>query len=433
MTNSLIIERNMMSRYALILGGELHNKGAQDMTFRTVAALRKHFSELEPVLLSSHDVVTRVEQLQGVVPPVDSKMLNFAVAWNGIDLLPGLPTWDTSTSRAVRQIARRALYFASQQEFERLLDQAAMCLDISGFSFSAQRGFNRCMRYLDRIETLYGRDIPTYLLPQSYGPFSFEDKKKEQEVRDRSREVLQYPRLICARERQGHDDMLELCPEARCVLAEDIVLQSAKLDLADIFLDSLGISQYPGIEGTRNVGVVPNAKTFAAGGEVEVLALWGIVVEELLALGYNVYVIRHADDDLKWCLRLKELFKDDARVTPLLENRFCFQYEELFAACDFLVASRFHSVVHSYHAGRPCIVLGWAEKYRELLGKFNQSSYCHDVRAIDDSVARNVVAAVHRMDANHEQESAAIQKCLAEIQAGPSAFDLVADDYRGLS
>ena len=421
-----------MSNRALILGGELRNKGSQDMSFRAVVAARELLG-LEPVLLSTADTGPSLgNRVRGLRAAIDVGDLAFEVSFNGMELLPGLPTTGRTAKRMAKQAVMKVLYARQLHDFKRALEDAEVCLDVSGFAFSAQRGFARCMQYLDRIQTLHDYGVPTYLLPQSFGPFLFDDSRCESTLRERAREVLRYPRLICARERQGLDDIRALCPDANCVHVPDLVLQGADLDPSDLFVDPATLPVHPGIVGSPNVGVVPNAKAFDAGDENDVLALWGLVVQELLDRGYGVHVIRHAEDDLQRCLQVKGLFEKDDRVRLHAKNRLCFEYGDLFRACDFVVASRYHSIVHAYKSGVPCVALGWAEKYRELLGMFGQDGYGHDVRHLDEQVVRDVLASLLRMSQNHVAESSAIRAKMRDVRQLPSALDLVAKDFGAL-
>ena len=51
-----------MSRYVLITGGELQNKGAQAMTFITVSEVKKRFPDRKIVLLSTVDYKRTAEE-----------------------------------------------------------------------------------------------------------------------------------------------------------------------------------------------------------------------------------------------------------------------------------------------------------------------------------------------------------------------------------
>lgn len=426
-----------MSRYAIILGGELRNCGAQAMSMQAVSAIKQLLPEIEPVLISSRDCKQPLAgKLRGFRDRKDLGNMAFKVAWGDIGLLYRIDTINAKQIESqvdlANMVIKTIVYAREVRKFHNLLDQAALCIDISGFAFGAQWGYKRCQSYLDEINHLYNCKIPIYILPQSFGPFKFPDRLHSEFLRNRAADILSFPRMICAREQQGYNDIRAICPEARITLEEDIVLQGGDIDLTSIFIDPSLVPARPDIITDRNVGVVPNNKIFRHGDEVRLLALYGSIIEGLLCDGYHVYVIRHSEDDARRCAQLKALFPDDPRVVLMNEDRYCFQYGELFERCDFLVASRFHSIVHAYRSGVPCVALGWATKYVELLDRFGQGGYVHDVRKIDDKSAMGVFSSVRMMEDRHEEEAGRIRSRVSEIQSGPSIFERVAEDFKGM-
>ena len=89
---------------------------------------------------------------------------------------------------------------------------------------------------------------------------------------------------------------------------------------------------------------------------------------------------------------------------------------------DFLIASRYHSIIHAYKEGIPCVALGWAVKYQELLELFNQSNYVFDVRNMNNFV--EILNAVVWLDKKHLLESKKIKKELFEVQK-ENCFDIL--------
>jgi colanic acid/amylovoran biosynthesis protein len=56
------------------------------------------------------------------------------------------------------------------------------------------------------------------------------------------------------------------------------------------------------------------------------------------------------------------------------------ELENIIRQFNFVIASRYHSIIHSYKNGIPALVIGWATKYFELLENFNQLDYFFDIR-----------------------------------------------------
>ena len=51
------------------------------------------------------------------------------------------------------------------------------------------------------------------------------------------------------------------------------------------------------------------------------------------------------------------------------------QLKNEIAACEVVVASRYHTCVAALSSGTPVLVLGWHYKYQELLGLYSQSRW----------------------------------------------------------
>ena len=72
------------------------------------------------------------------------------------------------------------------------------------------------------------------------------------------------------------------------------------------------------------------------------------------------------------------------------------EYSLMVRQFDFIIASRFHSIVHAYKEGVPAIIFGWATKYQELAGHFDQSKFVFD---ITDKPNDKFEAIVYALDA----------------------------------
>ena len=85
---------------------------------------------------------------------------------------------------------------------------------------------------------------------------------------------------------------------------------------------------------------------------------------------------------------------------------------------------------HAFKNGIPCIALGWATKYHDLLNLFDQGQYILDVR--NDIGEAEMLAIIDRMNARYLEESAKIRKGLAAVQK-QNVFDIVTQHQKELS
>jgi len=91
-------------------------------------------------------------------------------------------------------------------------------------------------------------------------------------------------------------------------------------------------------------------------------------------------VLRHSYQDLEACEKIQISFANNKNVILLADEMNVIELENVIKQFDFVIASRYHSIINSYKNGVPALVIGWATKYRELLESFDQLDYFFDVR-----------------------------------------------------
>ena len=130
--------------------------------------------------------------------------------------------------------------------------------------------------------------------------------------------------------------------------------------------------------------------------------------------GLNVYITYHSTQDRDLCAAIKEAFSDDERVILLEHDHNCMEFNVLVKKFCFVIASRFHAIVHALKNGVPCIALGWAAKYIDLMKLFGQGKYVFDLREPVD--ADSIAQAVAEMTRNYPQEQDKIRTALPQLQ-----------------
>ena len=162
------------------------------------------------------------------------------------------------------------------------------------------------------------------------------------------------------------------------------------------------------------VGIVPNSKVFDRADDEEIYSLYEAAIEELLASGKTIYVFRHSVEDLDLCRDIKRRFPENDEVKLFKEDFDAPELEHIIDQCDFLIASRYHSIIHAYKHAVPVIAIGWAVKYEELLNEFSQLTYFFEGRA--QIGTETFVSAVEKMSEQWNDESEVIRKKLDEVR-----------------
>lgn len=389
-------------RNIIITGGELFNKGAQAMTFITVNEIKKRFPEHKIYLLSEMDLAR---------PAVERGMYAFDfTGWYPVKFAK-------SQHDPLLRLACKLRNGKELAEAEAIYQNCDAMIDISGYALGSNWSLQNNSRYLNHLEFAHAFGIPVYLMPQSFGPFDFGEEHPG--INARCRKLLPRCRAIFAREQEGYDALVNTYGLTNVQLAPDLVLNNKGIDLENVFREIPQMDLPEIMPGS--IAIVPNGRNLSVGNDREVLELYRAAIRRGLAQGKTVYLLHHATSDARICVQLKEDFAGEQVV--LLEQEFsCLEFNELVQRFDYLVASRFHSIVHAYKNGVPCVVLGWAKKYEDLAARFGQQEYLLDVRSCVDGFALG--AAMDCMNKNRDEESRRIRDHISAVQR-ENVFDIL--------
>lgn len=390
-------------RNIIITGGGMVNKGAQAMTLIAVHELRQRFPGHRIFLYSPVDLAN---------PKLEKRQ--FAFDFTGWYPMKFAHCQRKPLLRAITLLRSRAELL----EAEALYRNTDFIVDISGYALGSNWNDKVCHDFLDILEFAQGFGIPVYLMPQSFGPFDFGPERQALDARVRA--LLPTAKVIFAREQEGYDALLKTYGLTNVRLATDLVLGSKGIDLNNVFRTVPAID-LPQIR-ENSVAVIPNSMNASVSSQETVTALYTRVIEQLLSLGRTVYLLSHSTMDAALCRTLKDRFEANEDVVLLEQDFSCLQFNELVRKFRYLVASRFHSIVHAYKNGVPCVALGWATKYHDLLKLFGQERYVFDVRS--EAGTAHMLAAIARMDSCHAEEAAAIRAGLSAVQR-ENVFDVL--------
>ena len=377
-----------------IVGGELFNKGAQAMTFTVVDQLSKRFPEKDVYLFSSRDYRR---------PAKEKSQYTF-------EILPWGPEIQLSAlAPNLHSVNSTEHETATVQNVRNVLSSCTFLIDINGYALSSQRGFSTSFGYVSNIIIAKNYGLPMYVLPQSVGPFDYATPKQFV-LNPLLQTYLSYPEVICARETAGVEEISRYTRNN--VRHEfDIVLQNRDYDLDNIYEADPDIKRWD--VAPDAVGIVPNSNVFERGNSEEIYDLYERVVEKLLENHRSVYILRHSVEDLQYCENIKRRFKDEEKVELVGEELNAIELEYIIDQFDYMIGSRYHSLIHAYKNGTPVLAIGWAVKYRELLQEFNQTQYFFEGRDRIDT--QEFLDAVSLMDSKYTTESERITERREEI------------------
>lgn len=371
----------------LMIGATFDNKGAQGMIFTVMDEIARRCPEAEFVVLAANEMTSRV---------LDKYKLE-VVPWTvGLKApLAGGPGVWVDDSQPRPESARRRL--------DEVIADASCVVDISGYRLGSEWGIGNTLDYLLNLLIARILGIPYYVLPQSLGPFDYPGMRRLI-VAPVLRTALRSARLVFAREDQGFEATSRFT-NVNLVRTGDIVLGSNEDKAANVYRDGFGPRAVDISPGT--VGIVPSARVFDRMGD-KAEELYASVLRLLVERRRRVCFVAHSAEDAELCERLAHRYLEGDDVAVLGADMDAIELEGLLGSLEFIVASRFHSVVHAYRRGIPAVIVGWATKYGELAELFGQSDYVFDVRDGVD-VAR-VIGAVEKMLDAAPAESAEVRR-----------------------
>lgn len=391
-------------RNIIITGGELFNKGAQAMVFITVHELKKRFPNHQIFLLSDLDLKRPVSER-------DQYAFNL-LGWFPIKF-----------ARAQSNIALKILCsIRNRKEYSKCKEIYGNCdlmVDISGYALGSNWSYENCNYYLEHIEFAQAFQIPFFIMPQSMGPFDFKGEHADELLR-RCEKLLPYPRVINVREQDGFEELTKSFRLNNVRVANDLVLNNKELDYRNVFKSAVQLN-IPCIQH-GSIGIIPNSRNLDIMDEATMLTLYYRIIDELLKRGRKVYLLTHATQDLVFCKKIKEQFPMEDNLFYLNQDFTCIEFNEIVKQFRFIIASRFHAIVHAYKNAVPCVSIGWAVKYHDLLTQFGQEQYIFDVRQrfSDDDIMNKILY----LDKNADEESDKIQNNLLKIQE-KNVFDIL--------
>ncbi len=383
----------------LISGGGLKNKGAQAMLFIAVDEVKKRLPNHKIWVLSNSDYFKRRCSLD----------LDF-------EIIPDIFRYKFGYGLYAKRekISRKEIIRANK-----ILKSASVLVDVSGYALSSDFRIINQLFYLSKILWARKYNIKVYLMPQSFGPFEYNTRLRWF-MRWRIEKCLSYCEHIFAREKEGYDYLTRMFRLKNVEQTPDLVLLNQGINFLNVFT-TVPLLQEIDIK-KNSVGVVPNIRTIQYGCREYSVGFYVAAINALLTRGITAYLLRHSNEDLELCKIIKEKFKNNSNVILLNEDFNSIEFNNIVKKFKFIIASRYHSIVHAYKNSVPAIIFGWATKYHELAELFDQCDYIFDVRK--GFTPANFSKTIDSMILNFKDEKLKIKASLSKLQAR-NVFDVV--------
>lgn len=372
-------------RSVLVVGAGFANRGAQAMLFAVMDSVREHYPDAEIYLAHSASVPDAEERYRLKVLPWTHSIK--ACLWG----------WPLS------QNAKR--WYPGYEEadaVDAVLRSCDCVVDISGFRLSSEFGPRESVDYCTNIllARIYG--VRSFILPQSFGPFDY-GVITAFLLRPFVRQAVRSAERTWARESAGYELLSGFKPK-RLDLAPDIVLMHSGRVHGRIYRSGYGPRNIQ-VEGPAAC-IVPSLRVMERRCDDDIEGLYCAVAEQVVQSGRSVWLLAHSREDAALCERIEAALEGRVAVCVAPKDLDAIEIELLLDQMDFLVTSRYHSLVHAYRCGVPALILGWAIKYQELAALVGQERY---VLGADASIA-TVLESLEELVASLSLERGAIER-----------------------
>lgn len=387
--------------YCLVTGGNMINKGAQSMTFIIINELKKRYPE-DTILLMLPDEVSTIDWEKYTVKPVTAHIKSIFYLMGGV-------------ARCMAIIKK--VDHSDTDKLNKIMGNARMLVDISGYALGSNWGDYLVRFYLCMIHLAHKFNVPTYIMPQSFGPFAYKAPKSFV-ANWYINKVMHYPKVIYAREQEGYDSLMQKFHLTNVVRSYDMVLMSTSVDPKNIFTSQFARETIT--INNNSVAIIPNVRLLEKVEKERLFNLYLVAATAIISTGMKIYIFFHSGEDQDLAREIFSfLSKKGISVSFFDVDLNCLEFGEVISQFNFIIASRYHSLVHAYKEGVPCIALGWAVKYRELLREIGQEDFAFD---ISDTVNNDFVSALEKMISSLPDQKRIINNNLCRMQSA-NIFD----------
>lgn len=378
----------------LVTGAGVDNKGAQSMLITLLYILKRTYPNRNVIVLNRNSD-SKLEAL------IDAQIIfesNLFIAKKANTLLSLFWLYYSKIKH------RKSIDKLQYKNYLDILSKSSIVYDISGYSYGGQWKFSTNYLYLMRLKVYNKLDIKTILLPQSFGNFSKSSNLNKIIINLTSKKYFPMCEKIYAREKESFDNIKRFSTRS-IELTNDIVLQFGNVTNEALITNSKEYKLKIDFNIKENsVGIVPNTKLLKYISMEKLLNYYKLIIDNISNLNKNVYLIYHANQDYHFLDMLSKNYSKDSNVHFIAEELNSYQLKIILSKMDYNIASRYHSIIHSYLGLRPCIVIGWAQKYNELLENFSTTKLLIDLR--HESPSKNkLISLLETLDKTYADQS----------------------------
>lgn len=381
-----------MKKY-LIVGVSLRSRGGEAMVFEACKKIKEidEDNEISMATLNFHYDLNFLKKVQN---PYKINVLDLASLRHSSNryINFGLNYMYTLYDVFLVLLSNKLLKYLNiklnyKTKLIRYIDDTDIIIQIAGISFTENFGVFNAMNWAKQMFLAKIMNKKYFCLPQSYGPsgklikfFAKIGLNQVTHIMPRGQKSIDYLKSLNLKNKNitfvpdlafAYYDLLE---------NEDEIYKKIKIDVSH-----------------KYIALIPNTHLYNWRGQ-EIIRLFSEIIDYLIDT-YNYYVILIAhevnDDNIiddrfannliyEKCVNKKSILNitDELRANEI---------KSLIKLCDFTICSRFHGMISSLKMKVPPLIIGWADKYYEIMELFNLENLVMDYRDLNrDKIIKKI-------------------------------------------
>ena len=195
------------------------------------------------------------------------------------------------------------------------------------------------------------------------------------------KKYLKYPKIIFIREPDCRKH-LEKINVKQVIDSFDLVLQSSKIHYENIFSGSRSSVKNKFNISKESIIVIPNKQLTKFKTQEEIIQIFSSLVEVMLKQDQKVVILCHSSDDKEICSLIAKK-SENKNVCLINEDLNPLELQDVFESSKMVIAARYHGLIHALKLNKPCVVLGWANKYDHVMNEFGLNEFYFDIRKLE--------------------------------------------------
>ncbi len=291
-------------------------------------------------------------------------------------------------------------------------------VDLSGIAFSDYRGFIDLLINTLWFLPAFVSGIPIIKLSQSLGPY------EKRSVNFLGRYVLKRIHIVIARGNNSYGVTKRLLPGKKHIFNLPDVAMGLPIVSEE---EHKNILESVHLKGKKYIAVSPSIVVDGLAGSQFYRDIMKKIVQQIYSMTKlpvlfvphtrnctSAVGVNNGGDDAVVCADIIASLKEsEIPVEILLGEYNAKELKSAIAGAEFMIGSRYHSLIAAMSSGVPSIALGWGHKYYEMFELFGMEKYVFEYHEFNEDI---ILKKVKELTENYVQLRKQIENRLPDIK-----------------